>query len=177
MKKLLLSLICFIASIVCYAQTLYIYGGSDHDVFLGCLNSNKYDSKSIWNEYGTYGSKYNSKSIWNEYGTYGSSYSAYSPWNNYASYPPVIVDEEGNFYGYLTVNQYKYNRADFSLAKYLYEYYDVIRDNVGNGTTKSFIRPVFFPHSMLPYFRGMEAFPISLPKAWNAVQKWRICFI
>ena len=81
MKKLLLSLICFIASIVCYAQTLYIYGGSDHDVFLGCLNSNKYDSKSIWNEYGTYGSKYNSKSIWNEYGTYGSSYSAYSPWN------------------------------------------------------------------------------------------------
>ena len=39
MKKLLLSLICFIASIVCYAQTLYIYGGSDHDVFLGCLNT------------------------------------------------------------------------------------------------------------------------------------------
>ena len=138
MKKLLLSLICFIASIVCYAQTLYIYGGSDHDVFLGCLNSNKYDSKSIWNEYGTYGSKYNSKSIWNEYGTYGSSYSAYSPWNNYASYPPVIVDEEGNFYGYLTVNQYKYNRADFSLAKYLYEYYDVIRDNVGKWYDKIF---------------------------------------
>lgn len=122
MKKLLLSLICFIASIVCYAQTLYIYGGSDHDVFLGCLNSNKYDSKSIWNEYGTY----------------GSSYSAYSPWNNYASYPPVIIDEEGNFYGYLTVNQYKYNRADFSLAKYLYEYYDVIRDNVGKWYDKIF---------------------------------------
>lgn len=44
MKKLLLSLVCFITSIVCNAQTLYIYGGSDHDVFLGCLNSNKYDS-------------------------------------------------------------------------------------------------------------------------------------
>ena len=85
------------------ANALHIWG-SDHDVFLGCLNSNKYDSKSIWNEYGTYGSKYNSKSIWNEYGTYGSSYSAYSPWNDYASYPPVIVDEEGNFYGYLTIN-------------------------------------------------------------------------
>lgn len=138
MKKLLLSLVCFIASIVCNAQTLYIYGGSDHDVFLGCLNSNKYDSKSIWNEYGTYGSKYNSKSIWNEYGTYGSSYSAYSPWNDYASYPPVIVDEEDNFYGYLTINQYKYNRADFSLAKYLYEYYDVIRDNIGKWYDKIF---------------------------------------
>ena len=71
-----------------FSQTLYIYGGEDHDVFLGKLNASKYDSKSIWNEYGTY----------------GSAYSSYSPFNSYASYPPVIVDEEGNFYGYFTVN-------------------------------------------------------------------------
>ena len=83
------------------AQTLLIYGGSDHDVFLGKLNADCYDSESIWNEYGTYGSKYSSKSIWNEYGTYGSEYSSYSPWNEYASTPPVVVDSRGNFYGYL----------------------------------------------------------------------------
>ncbi len=26
--------------------------------------------------------------------------------NQYASDPPVVVDEQGNFYGYLTVNPY-----------------------------------------------------------------------
>ena len=36
------------------AQTLLIYGGSDHDAFLGKLNADCYDSESIWNEYGTY---------------------------------------------------------------------------------------------------------------------------
>ena len=77
------------------AQTLLIYGGSDHDVFLGKLNADCYDSESIWNEYGTYGSEYSSKSIWNEYGTYGSEYSSYSPWNEYASTPPVVVDSRG----------------------------------------------------------------------------------
>lgn len=50
------------------AQTLLIYGGSDHDVFLGKLNADCYDSESIWNEYGTYGSKYSSKSIWTNTG-------------------------------------------------------------------------------------------------------------
>jgi hypothetical protein len=99
-----------------FSQTLYIYGGEDHDVFLGKLNASKYDSKSIWNEYGTYGSEYNTNSIWNEYGTYGSEYSSYSPFNSYASYPPVIVDEEGNFYGYFTVNKYKSKRANFDLV-------------------------------------------------------------
>jgi hypothetical protein len=37
-------------------------------------------------------------------GTYGSNYSDSSPWNRYATSPPVIVDEQGNFYGYLTAN-------------------------------------------------------------------------
>ena len=37
------------------AQVLYIYGGEGHDVYLGKLNANEYDSESIWNEYGTYG--------------------------------------------------------------------------------------------------------------------------
>lgn len=120
-----------------FSQTLYIYGGEDHDVFLGKLNASKYDSKSIWNEYGTYGSEYNTNSIWNEYGTYGSEYSSYSPFNSYASYPPVIVDEEGNFYGYFTVNKYKSKRANFDLVNIICEYYESIREDVYERSTSN----------------------------------------
>ena len=83
-------------------QTLMIFGGEDHDVYLGKLNASKYEAESIWNEYGSYGSSYSSTSIWNEYSSYGSDYSSYSPFNEYATYPPVIVDAQGNFYGYFT---------------------------------------------------------------------------
>jgi hypothetical protein len=120
------------------AQALLLFGGENHDVFLGCLNCSEYDADSIWNEYGTYGSSYNSQSIWNEYGTYGNTYSNYSPWNEYASYPPVVVDEEGNFYGYLTVNEYKSKRAEFELALVLYEYHELIRKDVGKWYEKLF---------------------------------------
>jgi len=33
-------------------KQLHIYGGKDHDVYLGCLNCDNYDSNSIWNAYG-----------------------------------------------------------------------------------------------------------------------------
>ena len=139
MKRILFFIVCCIFSMHCiFSQTLYIYGGEDHDVFLGKLNASKYDSKSIWNEYGTYGSEYNTNSIWNEYGTYGSAYSSYSPFNSYASYPPVIVDEEGNFYGYFTVNKYKPKRANFDLVNIICEYYELIREDVDEWYDKIF---------------------------------------
>ncbi|WP_304257814.1 hypothetical protein [Phocaeicola plebeius] len=139
MKRILFFIVCCIFSMHCiFSQTLYIYGGEDHDVFLGKLNASKYDSKSIWNEYGTYGSEYNANSIWNEYGTYGSAYSSYSPFNSYASYPPVIVDEEGNFYGYFTVNKYKSKRANFDLVNIICEYYELIREDVDEWYDKIF---------------------------------------
>lgn len=139
MKRILFFIVCCIFSMYCiFSQTLYIYGGEDHDVFLGKLNASKYDSKSIWNEYGTYGSEYNANSIWNEYGTYGSEYSSYSPFNSYASYPPVIVDEEGNFYGYFTVNKYKSKRANFDLVNIICEYYESIREDVDEWYDKIF---------------------------------------
>lgn len=139
MKRILFFIVCCIFSMHCiFSQTLYIYGGEDHDVFLGKLNASKYDSKSIWNEYGTYGSEYNANSIWNEYGTYGIAYSSYSPFNSYASYPPVIVDEEGNFYGYFTVNKYKSKRANFDLVNIICEYYESIREDVDEWYDKIF---------------------------------------
>ena len=107
-------------------------------MFLGKLNASEFDTESIWNEYGKYGSKFNTKSIWNEYGTYGSEFSMYSPFNKNASYPPVLVDKNGKFYGYFTVNKYKSKRADFDLVNVIYEYYEDIREDVDEWYEKIF---------------------------------------
>jgi hypothetical protein len=85
---------------------MMIFGGVNHDVYLGCLSCSKYEFDSVFNEYGNYGSKYSNTSVFNKYGNYGSKYSMYSPCNEYSSTPPVIVDGSGNFYGYLTLNKY-----------------------------------------------------------------------
>lgn len=139
MKKILLTaFLSLVISALVQGQTLHIYGGNNHDVYLGCLNCNKYDKNSIWNAYGTYGSKYNSNSIWNAYGTYGSKYNSASPWNSYSNDPPVIVDKDGGFYGYFTTKKYKSKRADFDLVEVLYEYHELIRDDVSKWYDKIF---------------------------------------
>lgn len=107
-------------------QTLHIYGGENHDVYLGCLNCIEYDSESIWNEYGTYGNEYNS----------------YSPWIVYSNKAAVIVNKSGDFYGYFTLNEYHSKRADFGLVLTIYKYYDLIRDDVVGWYKFFFIRIV-----------------------------------
>lgn len=81
---------------------LYSYDGR---TYLGKLTTNKYDSDSIWNEYGTYGNSYGLYTIWNKYGTYGSAYSTQSAFNEYAIHPPKVVDKYGDFLFYLTENK------------------------------------------------------------------------
>lgn len=80
---------------------------NDGKTFLGNLGS-KYDSKSIFNEYGTYGSVYQTKSIWNPYGIYGSRYSNTSAFNKYATKPPILM-VNGKAIAYVTINEYKQN--------------------------------------------------------------------
>lgn len=138
MKKNVFLILALFSISVGYSQTLLIFGGKNHDVYLGKLNASEYDSESIWNEYGKYGNSYSSNSIWNEYGTYGSEYSSYSPFNEYASYPPVLVDKQGNFYGYFTVNEYKSKRANFDLVNIICTYYEYIRDDVDEWYDKIF---------------------------------------
>jgi len=75
----------------------------DKNTFLGNI-TNAYDSKSIFNEYGTYGSEYNSSSIWNKYASFGSEYSAYSPHNSFTSTPPMIIKNK-KIIGYLSANK------------------------------------------------------------------------
>jgi len=57
---------------------------------LGKLTTNEFDSDSIFNEYGTYGSKYSSQSAFNDY----------------TFTPPYIVTSDGTIYGRLTTNNF-----------------------------------------------------------------------
>jgi hypothetical protein len=95
---------------------LLVFGGRNHDVFLGCLTCSEYDSKSLRNTYGNFGSRYSSTSIANSYGAYGSKYSSEGACNPYGSNPPVIVDGAGNYYGELTMNRYSAKRTNMTSA-------------------------------------------------------------
>lgn len=119
-------------------KSLHLYGGENHDVYLGCINCNDIDQNSIWNSIGTYGSNISNKSIWNSIGTYGSDISTYSPFNSIAAYPPAIVDKDGNFYGYLTANNTNVKRADFKLAETICRYYQNIQRDVSDWYKKLF---------------------------------------
>jgi hypothetical protein len=81
-----------------------IIAQDSENTYLGKIAS-KYDSDSIFNEYGSHGSKYNSKCIWNEYSTFGGQYSSYSPFNAYSSTPPMLI-KNGKVIGYLSTNKY-----------------------------------------------------------------------
>ncbi len=73
--------------------------------YLGKLSLNRYDTDSISNPYGDYGSRFSSTSIYSRFSNYGSRYSALSPYNPYTSTPPKIY-LLGDFYGYLTKNRF-----------------------------------------------------------------------
>jgi len=93
---LILSLIASLANAeeVCeVVRGAKLIAQDDKNTYLGKI-TNTYDSESIFNEYGTYGSEYNSVSIWNEYATFGSEYSSYSPHNSYTSTPPMIIKND-----------------------------------------------------------------------------------
>jgi hypothetical protein len=94
--------ILFIAvgSTVAISSELLLY--SDGDTFYGCLNCSRYNSDSICNRYGTYGSRYSSESIWNRYGV-GSRYNAESPFSR-SGRGLKVVDRSGKFYGYFSIS-------------------------------------------------------------------------
>ncbi len=140
MKKLLFFTIVagVLFANIANAEQILLYGGKGHNKFLGCLTCNQYDSTSIWNEYGTYGSQYNTDSIWNEYGTYGSEYSNDSPWNEYAQPNVALVDKKGNFYGYFTCNKYAAKRNNSNLINFMCEHHSQIKDHLSEVYDKIF---------------------------------------
>jgi len=138
MKTLIVTLIWIFFSFAVSGQTILIFGGESHDVYLGCLNCDKFESSSIWNKHGSYGSKYNAECIWNKYGDFGGNYSSYSPFNRHASHPPVLVDPDGNFYGYFTADKYSLKRTRNQLALLIIENWELIVDDVGDAYEQIF---------------------------------------
>jgi len=79
------------------------------------LNCNANDAGSVCNANDVHGSIYGAESIWNQFGDYGSPFSDHSPWNLYASNPPIIVDRDGNSYGYFTKNRFASDRTQIRI--------------------------------------------------------------
>lgn len=107
----------------------HLWGGNNLGIYLGCLTCSRFDSDSVCNSFGEYGSSFSSSSIWNSYGTYGSTYEPYSPWNTYSSSGPGIFSTDGlTFYGYFTTNSYMANRTKNSVYLSILDYYISTRD-------------------------------------------------
>ncbi|MFE1744904.1 CD225/dispanin family protein [Coleofasciculus sp. H7-2] len=77
--------------------------GADN-VFLGIISSDRINEKSICNQVGEFGSRVTSKSVWNRVGDYGSRISDTSAYKTNTNQPPIIVNENNEIIGFLTVN-------------------------------------------------------------------------
>jgi hypothetical protein len=82
---------------------LLIYGGEGRRAFLGCLNCDKADPNSVWNDNSRYSFK-NGYSVWNRFRPFLRPHGAWSACNSWAKFPPVIVDRDNHSYGHFTVN-------------------------------------------------------------------------
>ena len=74
--------------------------------YLGQYSTNPYETDSVSNPYGEYGSEYSEDSIKNPYSKYGSKYSSESVNNPYATDTPKLYDSDGNYRGKLSNNKY-----------------------------------------------------------------------
>lgn len=97
-------------------ERILIYGGENQDVFLGCLNCDKFDKESIWDFTNEYGSSFGKYSIWNRFKGYGGAYGKYSPFNRFSDNPPILVDKKGKFYGYFTIDNTQVDKTTWNLA-------------------------------------------------------------
>jgi hypothetical protein len=133
MKTLITIILIFCFSSL-YSQALNIYGyseGKNYVIYLGCINCNQQDKNSIYNPNGVYGSKFSTTSIHNSNSEFGSKFSDKSPYNQFATHPPIVVNEKGNFLGYLTTN------TSFSLNIFKSEHTDRILKNQSWSENKS----------------------------------------
>ncbi len=88
---------------------LEVWGGPNYEQFLGCFTCSQFDSESIHNQFGPYGSRFSSTSVWNHFSQYGSPFSTDSACNEFAANPPIVVDVETQLFVELTVNTLRPN--------------------------------------------------------------------
>jgi len=94
-----------------------IIAQDDKNTYLGKL-TNEFDSDSIFNEFGTYGSEFNQLSVFNEFGNFGSEFNSYSATNPFTSTPPMIIKNQ-KIIGYLSANKVIQNSISPNLVKAL----------------------------------------------------------
>ena len=122
MKKAIALLSLFTFSAVTQAEQLCnlvegatLIAQDGENTYLGKLGS-KYDSDSVFNNYGAYGGEYSAESIWNKYGQFRGEYSTYSAFNQYTSTPPMIIKNK-QIIGYLSANKAMANSVSPNLLK------------------------------------------------------------
>ena len=107
LKELLANLYSQQAEHASSAGQSYLIAADDQ--FLGNITDNAYDSNSLLNTYGPYGSPYSPTSIFNMYSPYGSPYGQFSLRNSYSTQPPKLF-LNGRFRGNVSENQYIQDR-------------------------------------------------------------------
>lgn len=92
-----------------YFVGMYIYAQDYSQQYLGYITHDSYDSESIINDYGLYGSSYSATSIRNDFSLYGSSFGIHSAYNDFSFSPPIIYSRNGSYFepeAYLTKNHF-----------------------------------------------------------------------
>lgn len=84
-------------------EKLLIFGGRNHEAFLGCL-CEEHNPDSVFNMLGEYGADSSATSLRNKFAPYGSNYDDTSACNAKATHPPVVLAPDGKSLGLLTVN-------------------------------------------------------------------------
>jgi len=110
------------------SKALLLFGGHDHKTFLGCLNCSDISATSVCNDIGQFGSDIQLNSIWNSIGRFGSDISLTSPWNSLTQDAPIIVDPDGNSYGYFSVNTLHHDRTRIPWLVEVLDYYEETND-------------------------------------------------
>jgi hypothetical protein len=126
MKLIVISLLFLTLAFCSYSQSfatkLYLYGGKDSEVYLGCINCELTDTNSIWKVDGRYGNQFSGLSIWSDRDPYGGFTIGYSPFDPTAKFPPMIKDKNGKSYGYLTTNTRIENISESDIARKILKY-------------------------------------------------------
>jgi hypothetical protein len=107
------------------SSKMMVFGGEDHQTYLGCLSCPTGAEDSIYTPGGPHGSPASSDSIWNK-ATFGSPTTQYSACSQSASDPPVIADDDGTYLGRLTLNR---GHAQIGMGA---TYYNWLHDSVCN---------------------------------------------
>lgn len=101
-----------VANVCAQIAGALIYAANNQ--YLGRL-TNRFDSQSALNEFGTYGSPFAALSTNNQFGQYGSPYSSLSARNPYTSTPPILYIN-GQAIAYYTTNSFLSPRVSPAFA-------------------------------------------------------------